>query len=66
MRVACLGFSNIEEFYGSCNFGCFRWIFSNNKQISCTYQNLCMTLRDIFVFSKKMYIIKNVCKTLKG
>ena len=48
MRISCLGFSNIEELYQS--FGCFRWIFKNIKPTCCTYQNLCMTLTNIFCF----------------
>ena len=27
MRVTCIGFSNIEESYQCCNFGCFWWLF---------------------------------------
>ena len=41
--VKCLGFFNIEEFYQSCNFGCFWWIIFTFKPICCAYQNLCMT-----------------------
>ena len=50
MRVTCLGFSNIEEFYQSCNFGGFWWIFENIKPTCCTYQNLCMTFTNILCF----------------
>ena len=50
MRVTCLGFSNIEEFYRSCNFGCFWWIFKNIKPTCCTYQNLRMTFTNILYF----------------
>ena len=50
MRETCLGFFNIEEFYQSCNFGCFWWIFSNIKPTYCAYQNLCMPLTTFLVF----------------
>ena len=50
MRETCLGFSNIEEFYQSCNFGCFWWISKNIKPTCCTYQNLCMTFTNILGF----------------
>ena len=49
MRVTRLCFSNIEEFYRSCNFGCFWWIFKNIKP-ACTYQNRCMTFTNILWF----------------
>ena len=50
MRVTCEGFSNIEEFYQSCNFGCFWWIKKNIKPTCCTYQNLRMTFKNILGF----------------
>ena len=50
MRETCLVFSNIEECYRSCNFGCFGWIFSNIKPTCCTYQNLRMTFTNILGF----------------
>ena len=50
MRETCIVFSNIEEFYQSCNFGCFWWIFSNIKPTCCTYQNLRMTFTNILGF----------------
>ena len=50
MRVTGLGFSNIEEFYQSCNFGCFWCIFKNIKPKCFTYQNLCMTFTNILCF----------------
>ena len=50
MRETCLGFINIEEFYRSCNFGCFLWISWNSQPTCCTYQNLCMTFTNIWGF----------------
>ena len=50
MRETCMVFFNIEEFYQSCNFGCFWWIFSNFKTPCCTYQNLRMTFTNILGF----------------
>ena len=44
------GFFNIEEFYRSCNFGCFWWIFADIKPTCCTYQNLSMTFTNILCF----------------
>ena len=49
MRETCLGFFNIKEFYQSCNFGCFWWIFLNIRPTYNTYQNLCMTFTNILV-----------------
>ena len=48
--VTCLGFFNIKEFYQGWNFGCFWWNFLNINLICCTYQNLCMTFRNVFGF----------------
>ena len=50
MRETCLGFFNIEEFYQSCNFGCFWWVIWNIQPTCCTYQNLCMTFLNILGF----------------
>ena len=50
MRETCLGFFNIENFYRSCNYGLFWWIFWNIKPIYCAYQNLCMTFTNILGF----------------
>ena len=50
MRETFLGFSKIEEFYQSFNFGGFWWIFKNIKPTCCTYQNLCMTFTNILFF----------------
>ena len=52
MRVTCLGFSNIEEFYRSCNFGCFWWIFKNIKPIQYIHTKIFVWPSQIFyVFS---------------
>ena len=61
MRETCLAFFNIEEFYQSCNFGGFWWIFKNIKPACCTYQNLCMTFTNIII-SLLMSEIKKVMK----
>ena len=50
MRETCLCFYNIEEFYQSCNFGCFWWNKKNIKPTCWTYQNLCMTFANILCF----------------
>ena len=50
MRETFHVFFNIEEFYRSCNFGCFWWIKKNIKRTYCTYQNLCMTFTNILGF----------------
>ena len=39
----------IEEFYPSCNSGCFWWIFFNGRPTCYTYQSLSMTIRKICV-----------------
>ena len=50
MRETCQGFFNIEEFYRSCNFVGFWWIFLNIKLACCTYQNLRLTFTNILGF----------------
>ena len=50
MRETFHVFFNIEEFYRSCNIGCFWWISKNIKPTCCTYQNLCMTFTNIVGF----------------
>ena len=40
MRIACLGLSNIEELYRSCNFGFYWWIILNIRHTCCTHKSL--------------------------
>ena len=56
MMVTCLGFFNIEDFYGRCNFGCLWLIFLYSGPIRGTHQNLCMTFKNILGFLLKCLI----------
>ena len=47
--VTCIGFSNIEAFYWSCNFGCFWWI--------CLMLNLYVAHTKIFLWTSGMFLV---------
>ena len=62
MRETCLGFFNIEVFYGSCNVGCFWWIFTNITFMLYIPKSSC-DLHKYFRFSPQLLnIIRNCVK----